>query len=69
MNIAIREFKATGKAVIIMTHRPHAIAECDLLMAIENGSVTAYGPRDEVLPRTQHSVRAVASLPRRREVS
>lgn len=68
MNIAIRDFKATGKAVIIMTHRPHAIAECDLLMGVEDGVVTAYGPRDEVLPHTRHNVRAVAALPRR-EVS
>ena len=38
-----------GRSVIVMTHRPAAIAECDLLMVIENGGVTALGPRDEVL--------------------
>lgn len=49
LNHAVREFKAADKSVIIMTHRPMAIAECDLLMVMENGVATAFGPRDKVL--------------------
>lgn len=49
LNRAIRAMKAQGKSVIIMAHRPAAIQECDLLLMLENGSRTAFGPRDEVL--------------------
>lgn len=49
LNRAIREFKAAGKSVLIMTHRPMAINECDRLIVLEQGQVKADGPRDEVL--------------------
>lgn len=49
VNKAIRSFKDQGKAVLVMAHRPAAIKECDLLLMIEGGSRTAFGPRDEVL--------------------
>ena len=49
LNTAIRELKAEGKSVIIMAHRPAAIAECDLLLVLEDGLRKAFGPRDEVL--------------------
>lgn len=46
---AIRVQKAEGRAVIIMAHRPAAIARCDRLMILEGGRVRAIGPRDEIL--------------------
>jgi len=49
LNQAIRNMKSRGKSVIIMAHRPAAIAECDLLLVIEEGSRKAFGPRDEIL--------------------
>ena len=49
LNTAIRTMKAEGKAVIIMAHRPAAIQECDVLLVLENGVRTAFGPRDTVL--------------------
>ncbi|MGK7651272.1 type I secretion system permease/ATPase [Roseovarius sp. B08] len=49
VNHAIREFKADGKSVLIMAHRPAAIRECDQLLMLENGMVRAFGPKDEVL--------------------
>ncbi|MFQ5437783.1 MAG: type I secretion system permease/ATPase [Paracoccaceae bacterium] len=49
LNTAIRDMKAEAKSVIIMAHRPAAIAECDLLLVIEDGARRAFGPRDEVL--------------------
>lgn len=49
LNLAVRRYKASKRAVIIMTHRPMAIAECDQLLVIEAGMVRAHGPRDEVL--------------------
>ncbi|WP_425515704.1 type I secretion system permease/ATPase [Mameliella sediminis] len=49
VNKAIKGFKAEGKAVLIMAHRPAAIKECDLLLMLENGGRAAFGPKDEVL--------------------
>lgn len=49
LNMAIRNMKSEGKAVMIMAHRPAAIQECDVLMVLENGQRTAFGPRDNVL--------------------
>jgi len=49
LNQAIRTMKAEGKAVMIMAHRPAAIQECDVLLVLENGVRTAFGPRDTVL--------------------
>ena len=49
LNEAIRDFKSSQRSVVLMTHRPMAIAECDRLVMIENGSVRLEGPRDSVL--------------------
>ena len=49
LNAAVRRFKEQGKIIIIMTHRPMAISECDHLLYLENGRQQAYGPRDKVL--------------------
>ncbi|WP_299906036.1 type I secretion system permease/ATPase [uncultured Paracoccus sp.] len=49
LNLAIRSIKARGGAVIIMAHRPAAIAECELLLVLDQGQRRAFGPRDEVL--------------------
>ncbi|WP_323716812.1 type I secretion system permease/ATPase [Paracoccus aminovorans] len=49
LNVAIRNIKARGGAVIIMAHRPAAISECELLLVLDQGMRRAFGPRDEVL--------------------
>jgi ATP-binding cassette subfamily C protein len=49
VNRAIKNFKSRGKSVLIMAHRPAAIQECDTLLMIENGTRTAFGPKEEVL--------------------
>jgi ATP-binding cassette subfamily C protein len=49
VNTAIRNFKQSGKGVLIMAHRPAAIKECDMLLMLEHGTRKAFGPRDEVL--------------------
>lgn len=59
LNDAIREFKATDRAVILMTHRPSAISECTRLIVLEAGRVKADGPRDEVLKSMVTNVRDI----------
>ncbi len=49
LNGAIRTARDEGRAVIVMAHRPTGIAECDLLLVLENGVARAFGPRDEIL--------------------
>ena len=49
LNAAIRTMKGEGRSVVIMTHRPVAIAECDTLMVVDAGRVKALGPRDEII--------------------
>ena len=60
LNLAIRQAKEDGKAVVIMAHRPAGIAECDLILIIEGGAVRAFGPRDEVLKAHVRNYAAVA---------
>ncbi len=46
---AIAKFKTTGGSVVIMTHRPSALKECDNLIVLYGGTVRKAGARDEVL--------------------
>lgn len=59
LNVAVREMKAAGGAVLIMAHRPSAITEVDMLLVLEFGMVKAFGPRDEVLARTVKNADAI----------
>ena len=59
LNDSIKQMKQAGHAVIIMAHRPAAIAECDNLLVLEGGARKAFGPRDEVL---KEQVRNVAQI-------
>jgi ATP-binding cassette, subfamily C, bacterial len=61
LNRAVRQAKEEGKVVIIMAHRPAGIAECDLILVLEDGAPKAFGPRDEVL---KAQVRNYAQLAR-----
>jgi ATP-binding cassette subfamily C exporter for protease/lipase len=60
---AIRELKAKGKTVFLVTHRQAAVAVADRLMVLGDGELTADGPRDAVFAsfrRPQPAVRAAA---------
>ncbi|PIV78593.1 MAG: type I secretion system permease/ATPase [Rhodobacteraceae bacterium CG17_big_fil_post_rev_8_21_14_2_50_63_15] len=59
LNAAVRRFKTQQKSLIVLTHRPQAIAECDQLMVLNKGQVVALGPRDEVLEKTVSNVQPV----------
>jgi len=59
----IRELKAKGKTVFLVTHRRDAVAVADRLMVLGDGELTADGPRDAVLAafrRPQPAVRTAA---------
>ncbi len=48
---AIRDAKSRGRTVVVMAHRPSAIAACDLLLMLDKGLQVDFGPRDEVLKK------------------
>ena len=45
----MQELKASGTTIVLITHRPNILQVADGILAIHNGMVHAYGPRDEVL--------------------
>ncbi len=46
---AIRRLRAAGCTVVVMAHRPSAIAAVDLILMLDDGRQTAFGPKAEVL--------------------
>lgn len=55
---AIVSLKAAGRTVVLVTHRPAALAVADQLLMLRDGHVLYNGPRDEVLAQLK-----VASAP------
>ena len=45
----LRHLKAEGRTVVIVTHRPSALAVADQLIVLRDGAIQAQGPRDAVL--------------------
>ena len=50
--LAIKDLKTRGRTVVVMAHRPSAIAACDVLLMLDRGQTRAFGPRDQVLRET-----------------
>lgn len=48
---AVRELKAKGKTVFLITHRSGVVALADQLWVMRNGSVFLQGPREQVLAK------------------
>ncbi|MGZ9105822.1 MAG: type I secretion system permease/ATPase, partial [Rhodoplanes sp.] len=41
--------KAHGAVIILITHRPAALAHCNKVLYLDSGAQQAFGPREEVL--------------------
>ncbi|WP_170756188.1 type I secretion system permease/ATPase [Ruegeria lacuscaerulensis] len=59
LNAVVSELKAANKSVLIMTHRPVAISECDKLLILQGGQTKDYGPRDQVLGSSLKNVMSI----------
>lgn len=46
---AIKSVRQRGGIVVVIAHRPSVLAGLDLVLAMNNGQVQAFGPKDEVL--------------------
>lgn len=54
---AIIAARQAGSIVVVIAHRPNALAAVDHVLVMAKGGMVAFGPRDEVLRKT--TVRAV----------
>ncbi len=55
----VAELKAKGKTVLLITHRPGAIAVADRLMILRDGEIVANGPRDAVIAALRSTTASV----------
>ncbi len=49
--------REAGSIVVIIAHRPSALAAVDHVLVLAQGAMVSFGPRDEVLRKT--TMRAV----------
>ncbi|WP_371168151.1 type I secretion system permease/ATPase [Aliiroseovarius sp. 2305UL8-7] len=67
LNQAIADAKDAGQAVIIISHRPSALAQCERVVLIDKGKMRAFGPRQEILEKfVRRSPAVVPAQPDRR---
>jgi ATP-binding cassette subfamily C protein len=66
---AVRTARARGAIVVVVAHRPSALAACDKVLVLNNGVQQAVGPRDEVLRKVMARPPAAAQAPGLRVVS
>jgi ATP-binding cassette subfamily C protein len=63
---AIKGVRARGGIVIVVAHRPSALAALDQVLVMKNGTVQALGPRDDVLRKSlvpQSGLKPAAAAP------
>jgi len=49
LTAAIKNVRERGGIVVVIAHRPSALAGLDLLLVLANGQVKAFGPKEDVL--------------------
>ena len=59
LTAAIQGVRQRGGIAVVAAHRPSALAAVDLVAVIQNGRLAAFGPKDEVIGKS--NVRAVHS--------
>lgn len=47
----VQELRRKGKSVVLITHRPGAVALADRLLILRDGCIEHFGPRDEVIAK------------------
>lgn len=57
---AIDELRKRGKTVVVIAHRPSLLGGTDVLMVIQHGMVTSFGPTHQVMPLITRSVGAAS---------
>jgi ABC-type protease/lipase transport system fused ATPase/permease subunit len=65
---AIQALKRAKKTVVVLVHRPAALAVVDKVLVLGDGRVQAFGPKQEVLGASGRVRTAAAAAPPRRAV-
>lgn len=60
---AVEGAKARGAIVVMIAHRPTALAACDKVLVVVNGAQQAFGARDEVLRQVMPQRPPAPSIP------
>lgn len=50
---AVKTLRARGKTVVLISHRPGALAAADSVVVMRDGNIVMQGPRDDVLKALQ----------------
>ena len=58
LSAAIKGIRERGGIAVVIAHRPSALAHIDKVMAMANGQVQAFGPKEEVLRKVLAAVPA-----------
>lgn len=60
LSAALRELKARGVTVVMVSHRPALMGQLDKLAILKDGALDAFGPTAAVLPRLRAVPKSVA---------
>ena len=60
---AVRQLKAQGTTVVVITHRTNIIAAVDKILLLVDGAVQMFAPRDQVLQSLQQKAAGAAAAP------
>ncbi|MGC2644174.1 MAG: ATP-binding cassette domain-containing protein, partial [Pseudolabrys sp.] len=63
---AIATLRNEQSIVIVVSHRPNALAALDMTMVVHEGRSIAFGPREEIFARVAHSAVRTTGAPRQR---
>ena len=58
LSAALARLKEAGTTIVVITHRPQTLHRADKVLVLENGLMTGFGPREEVLTARLRPVRA-----------
>jgi len=61
LTTAIESVKRRGGIVVVIAHRPSALAAVDLVAVVQNGKMSAFGPKEEILAAMLHSTPPAAA--------
>jgi PrtD family type I secretion system ABC transporter len=57
----VRELKARGAIVMIISHRPAVLEQCDKVLVLGNGAQQFFGPRDAIMRKPARLPRSAAA--------
>lgn len=63
LSVAIKELRDAGSTVVVIAHRPSAIAAVNKALMLKGGEQVAFGPRDEVLQKVTQQMTANTAQP------